>query len=58
MEVLRYVADGMTAKQIGESMEISTRTAERHKTNIMEKLKVHSQVELARYAIREGYIIP
>jgi DNA-binding NarL/FixJ family response regulator len=58
MEVLRYVAEGLTAKQIGDKMEISTRTAERHKTNIMDKLKVHSQVELARYAIREGFIIP
>ena len=58
MEVLRYVAQGMTAKIIGQLLKISTRTAERHKTNIMEKLRVNSQVELARYAIREGFVIP
>ena len=58
LEVLRYVAEGFTAKQIGEKMSISTRTAERHKTNIMEKLSLHTQVDLARYAIREGIVIP
>lgn len=58
VEVLRHVADGCTAKEIGSMMDISARTAERHKTNIMDKLDMHTQVELARFAIREGVLIP
>lgn len=58
IEVLCSVARGQTAKQIAQSLEISSKTVERHKSNIMTKLGIHSQVDLARYAIREGLIEP
>ncbi len=56
LEVLRCVARGMTAKIIAKELSISAKTVERHKSNIMSKLGIHSQVELTRYAIREGLI--
>lgn len=58
VEVLCCVARGLTAKQIATSLHISAKTVERHKSNIMSKLGIHSQVDLARYAIREGLITP
>lgn len=56
MEVLGSVALGLSAKQIGSKFNISAKTVERHKSNIMSKLEIHSQVDLTRYAIREGII--
>jgi len=56
IEVLCNVAKGHTAKQIASSLHISSKTVERHKSNIMTKLGMHTQVELTRYAIREGII--
>jgi DNA-binding NarL/FixJ family response regulator len=58
VEVLCCVAKGMKAKNIGKSLHITAKTVERHKSNIMAKLSLHSQVDLATYAIREGYIVP
>ncbi len=58
IEVLCCVAKGSTAKQIADALHISAKTVERHKSNIMAKLEIHSQVDLARYAIREGLISP
>lgn len=57
IEVLCCVANGMTAKKTASDLFISAKTVERHKSNIMTKLNMHSQVELAKYAIREGFIL-
>ena len=54
MEVLRYLARGMTKKDIARIMHLSVHTVNRHTTSIMSKLDIHDRVELARYAIREG----
>jgi two-component system response regulator NreC len=56
VEVLCYVAHGQSAKQIAGVLDISAKTVERHKSNIMAKLNLHTQVDLTRYAIREGII--
>ena len=56
LEVLCCVARGMKAKVIGKTLHITAKTVERHKSNIMAKLGLHSQVDLALYAVREGYI--
>jgi len=56
IEVLCCVARGMKAKTIGKTLHITAKTVERHKSNIMAKLGLHSQVDLAIYAIKEGYV--
>lgn len=56
IEVLSCVARGQSAKQIASTLHISAKTVERHKSNIMSKLSLHTQVDLTRYAIREGII--
>jgi DNA-binding NarL/FixJ family response regulator len=56
LEVLCCVARGMKAKSIGKTLHITAKTVERHKSNIMAKLGLHSQVDLALYAVREGYV--
>jgi DNA-binding NarL/FixJ family response regulator len=57
-EVVKLVAEGLTNKQIAETLVISEKTVERHRANILEKLGMRDRVELTRYAIRQGLIEP
>jgi len=58
MEVLQYLARGMSKKEIAHTMHISVKTVERHADRLMAKLDIHDRVELARFAIREGLAAP
>jgi DNA-binding NarL/FixJ family response regulator len=55
-EVLRLVAEGLSNKDIADKLFISPKTVENHRTNIMQKLGLHSRMELVRYAARLGLI--
>ena len=56
VDILCCVAQAMTAKEIARDLHISVKTVDRHKANIMEKLSMRSQIELTRYAIRNGFV--
>jgi two-component system response regulator NreC len=55
-EVLIYIADGNTNREIAEKLVISPKTVDRHRENIMRKLNMHNRVELVKYAIEKGLI--
>ena len=55
-EVLVLIAEGLTNVEIGERLEISVKTVDRHRENIMRKLGIHSRIDLVKFAIREGLI--
>lgn len=55
-EVLRYIARGLSKKEIAASMHISVKTVDNHSTSLMSKLDLHDRVDLARFAIREGLV--
>ena len=55
-EIMTLLAEGFTTKQIGETLYISQKTVENHRSNIMNKLDLHSYHELVRYAARLGLI--
>ena len=55
-EVLTYIAEGHTNREIGEALVISVKTVDRHRENIMRKLDLHSRVALVKYAISKGLI--
>jgi DNA-binding NarL/FixJ family response regulator len=57
-QVIQLVAEGKTTKEIGTVLGVSTKTAESHRTNIMDKLNIHDTAGLVRYAIRTGIITP
>ncbi len=57
-EVLCHIARGLAKRDVANRLEISVRTVETHVRNLMEKVGVNDRVELARYAIREGYVEP
>ncbi len=53
-EVLQLMAEGKSTKEIAGSLNLSVKTIESHRQQIMEKLEIHSVAELTKYAIREG----
>lgn len=53
-EVLQLFAEGSSTAQIAERLNLSVKTIESHRQNIMEKLNLRSIAELTKYAIREG----
>ena len=53
-QVVRLVADGLSSREIADELGLSVKTVDTHRANIMEKLHIHSSVELVKYAIREG----
>jgi DNA-binding NarL/FixJ family response regulator len=55
-EVLALIASGSTNQRIADLLELSRKTVESHRTNIMKKLDAHDVTELVRYAIRTGLI--
>lgn len=55
-EVLQLVAEGNTVKEIAATLEISPKTVEFHKTQLMDQLNLHTTAELTRYALTHGLI--
>lgn len=55
-QVLQLVAEGRSAKEIAGILDISTRTAEFHKYNVMEKLDLRSTAALTQYAVKHGLV--
>ena len=53
-EVLQMLAEGRSTKEIAASLNVSVKTIETHRQQIMDKLKIRSVAELTKYAIREG----
>ena len=55
-EVLTLLADGVSNREIAARLEISIRTVERHRENIMRRLNLHTRTDLVKYALRKGLI--
>jgi DNA-binding NarL/FixJ family response regulator len=55
-EVLQMASEGMSAADIAKKLSISPRTAELHRSRMMNKLGLHNQTELVRYALKRGIL--
>jgi RNA polymerase sigma factor (sigma-70 family) len=55
-EIFQLIAEGRSNKEIADLLNVSPSTVETHRGHIMEKLDVHSAVELVLYAVRKGLI--
>ncbi len=55
-EILQLVVEGRSAKEIAQTMDLSPRTVEFHKAQIMERLDLQSTAELIKYAIAHGLV--
>lgn len=57
-EIVQLLAEGKANKEVAALLDISVKTVETHRTNIMQKLDLHSVSELVRFAIRNNIIEP
>jgi two-component system, NarL family, response regulator NreC len=55
-EVLRLVAWGYSNKEIAEQLSLGVKTVETHKANAMHKLKLHSRIDVVRFAVLQGWL--
>jgi DNA-binding NarL/FixJ family response regulator len=57
-EVLKLLAEGNSNKKIGEYLNISVKTVEKHRANLIGKLDLHNVAQLTAYAIEKGLVEP
>lgn len=57
-EVLQLIAEGCTMKEIAQALQSSVKTAESHRTQLMERLDIHDVTGPVRFAIRVGLVTP
>jgi DNA-binding NarL/FixJ family response regulator len=55
-EILKMIAEGHKNKEIAEQLFISTKTVEKHRANLMQKLNLHSASALTAYAMEKGLV--
>jgi len=55
-EILQLLAEGNSAKEIAAGLQVSVKTVETHRSQIMERLAIHDLAGLVRYAIRTGLV--
>jgi DNA-binding CsgD family transcriptional regulator len=55
-EILQLIAEGQNTKQIADLLEISVKTVEAHRLQLMERLRIHDVAGLVRFAIRTGLV--
>lgn len=55
-QVLRLVAEGVTSRDIAARINLTPKTVENHRANLMKKLDIHSKMELVKYAAKLGLI--
>lgn len=55
-EVLIYLANGYTNKEVATKLMISVKTVETHRANIMKRLQLQTRFELVDYALKNGYM--
>jgi DNA-binding NarL/FixJ family response regulator len=55
-EVVQLVAEGNSTKQVAAILNVTVKTADTHRSNVMKKLRLHSVAELVMYAVRNGIV--
>lgn len=55
-EVLQLIAEGLSTKEIASKLDLSVKTVDTHRTELMERLGIHGVAGLVRYAIRVGLV--
>jgi two-component system response regulator NreC len=57
-QVLQLIAEGKSTKDIASLLGVRVKTAESHRTRLMQKLDIHETASLVRYAVRQGIVQP
>jgi DNA-binding NarL/FixJ family response regulator len=57
-QVLQLIAESKSTKDVASLLGISVKTAESHRSRLMQKLDIHDTAGLVRYAVRRGMVQP
>jgi DNA-binding NarL/FixJ family response regulator len=57
-EILQLVSEGKSSKEVAQLLDISLKTVESHRSQIMDRLNIHDLAGLVRYAVRTGLVNP
>jgi DNA-binding NarL/FixJ family response regulator len=57
-QVLKFIVEGLTNKQIAQELQVSVKTVEKHRQEIMNKLRIHHTAGLTCYALANGICFP
>ena len=57
-DIIQLIAEGRTTKDIARLLDLSIKTIETHRTELMKRLDIHDVAGLVRFAIRRGLISP
>lgn len=57
-QVLKFIAEGLTNKQVAREIGVSVKTVEKHRQEIMNKLRIHHTAGLTCYALANGIVFP
>ena len=55
-QILKLVVDGLTSKDMAKKLNLSPRTVDHHRSNLLKKFRMKNSVDLVNYAVRNGYI--
>ena len=55
-EIVQLIAEGLSSKDIAQRLKLSPKTVLVHRNNIMQKLNLHNQAQLIRFALKDGII--
>jgi len=58
VQIVQLIAESFTAKEIAETLSISPKTVDAHRSHILKKLGLRDRVALTRYAIKRGFVEP
>ena len=57
IEIIRYLSDGLSTKEIATKLFISEKTVERHKTNLLKKMQLRNTAQLVKAAVENGLLV-
>jgi DNA-binding NarL/FixJ family response regulator len=55
-QVVKLIAEGKASREIGDLLSISAHTVDRHRANIMNKLKINKMTDLVKFAVKKGLV--
>ena len=57
-QILQFVVDGYTSKQVAEQLGLSPRTVDHHRANLLKKFQMKNSVDLVNFAVKNGFVTP
>jgi two-component system, NarL family, response regulator NreC len=57
-QILQFVVDGYTSRQVADQLGLSPRTVDHHRSNLLKKFQMNNSVDLVNFAVKNGFVTP